>query len=76
MPDTDWAPCHSYCSHGGVCELNAGHDGLHDSRYCTWTDGEAVPKDQADAILAGKPGGIEVLDLIDIFEGLLGVDDA
>ena len=34
--------CISFCSHGGICELDAGHEGLHDSRFCTWTDDEAI----------------------------------
>jgi hypothetical protein len=45
---------HSYCEHGGVCELPDGHDGLHDSGYCQWSDDEALTKDAADAILIAK----------------------
>lgn len=43
--------CISYCSHGGCCMLDAGHEGLHDSTYCTWSDAEAVTEEEADAIL-------------------------
>lgn len=45
------ANCESYCSHGGVCELEAGHEGRHDSRYCQWSDDEALDKGTADAVL-------------------------
>ena len=47
-------PCDSHCEHGGVCVLDAGHDGLHDSEYCTWTDTEAIPKEDADNLLRQK----------------------
>jgi len=49
--------CESYCSHGGRCELAPGHAGLHDSSYCTWTDADALTREQADDVLATKPGG-------------------
>jgi hypothetical protein len=68
VSEQDWRPCRSYCEHGGVCELSAGHEGLHDSSYCQWSDAGALPKDQADAILASKPGGSEVLALVDALE--------
>lgn len=57
--------CDSYCSHGGRCTRDPGHDGDHDSDYCTWTDAEALTKDQADTLLAAKPGGREYLDYMD-----------
>jgi len=44
--------CPSYCSHGGRCVLRPGHDGDHDSQYCTWTDGQALTREQADTVLA------------------------
>jgi hypothetical protein len=44
-------PCDSYCEHGGVCELEKGHAGLHDSRYCQWDDEHALTKDAADEVL-------------------------
>ena len=51
--------CASYCKHGGVCELEAGHEGLHDSRYCRWADAEAVPQVKADDIFrAGDNSGM------------------
>ncbi len=53
--------CRSYCSHGGVCALPPGHEPPHDSKYCRWTDEEALTKAEADEILAGKPGGAEYL---------------
>jgi hypothetical protein len=57
--------CTSYCSHGGRCELDPGHDGLHDSNYCTWTDTEGLTKAAADAVLATKDGGQDYLDTMD-----------
>lgn len=42
--------CGSYCTHGGVCVLDGDHDGLHDSRYCKWSDSEAISKEQADEL--------------------------
>ncbi len=64
--------CKSYCEHGGVCELDAGHDGLHDSRYCQWDDDHAVPKQQADDELVTKTGdyGRTIIGLTDLFKGL------
>jgi hypothetical protein len=49
-------PCESYCSHGGICALSHGHDGRHDSVYCTWSDEEAISKEDAD-VLFRKAGG-------------------
>jgi len=47
--------CETYCSHGGACSLEVGHDGVHNaSGYCTFTDAEAVSKDEADQILCDK----------------------
>jgi hypothetical protein len=57
--------CQSYCSHGGRCVLDLGHDGLHDSRYCAWTDADALTKDQADRVLATTRGGQDYLDTMD-----------
>ena len=28
--------CTHECSHGGICELSANHEGPHDTGYCTW----------------------------------------
>lgn len=49
--------CETYCSHGGVCELERGHEGQHDSRYCQWTDDEALSRDEANEVLSRTPGG-------------------
>jgi hypothetical protein len=43
--------CRSYCEHGGVCILDEGHEGLHDSDYCQWDDEHALTKEAADALL-------------------------
>lgn len=53
--------CPAYCKHGGVCELDEGHRGLHDSRYCTWDDAETVSAAKADAILLAKAESPEEL---------------
>lgn len=62
--------CDTYCTHGGECSLEAGHDGLHDaSGYCQWADEDSVDKAEADARFI-KTGGtlaeiiIEVEDTI------------
>ncbi len=72
--------CESYCSHGGRCESDPGHDGLHDSGYCTWADAEALSRDQADAVLRTKSGGADFLDTMqpvaDMIEGYLGTEDS
>lgn len=59
--------CESFCSHGGVCALEPGHDGLHDSRYCTWTDDEAIDREAADELLLDHPNGAGVKVLWDVF---------
>lgn len=50
-------PCLTYCSHGGICELDDGHEGLHTTRYCWWTDADSVDHATADEILrqSGSP---------------------
>lgn len=53
--------CESYCSHGGVCKLEPGHDGLHDTGYCTWSDAEALSEVEANEVLREKPGGDDVI---------------
>lgn len=67
--------CGSYCSHGGRCESRSGHDGLHDSGYCTWTDAEALSREQADAVLGSTAAGQDFLDtmqpIADIIEATL-----
>jgi hypothetical protein len=57
--------CTTFCSHGGICELDAGHEGLHDSSYCTWTDDEAISRKEADALLVSK-GGADLLAFGDV----------
>jgi hypothetical protein len=57
--------CKSYCRHGGRCIIWDEPHTTHDSGACTWTDAEALTKEQADAVLAGKPGGQEYLDILD-----------
>jgi hypothetical protein len=54
MTETWEDSCSTYCSHGGVCTLSRGHDGLHDSRYCKWSDEEAISREEADEILSNK----------------------
>lgn len=53
--------CPANCSHGGECILPAGHEGLHDAKFCQWPDDKTVSKAEADAVLATKPGGLQVL---------------
>jgi hypothetical protein len=67
-------PCQSYCEHGGVCELDEGHDGLHDSSYCKWDDAHAIPKADADAKARAIPGGEAVVMLEDLTRAMLGQD--
>jgi len=57
------AECDAFCSHGGVCELKLGHTGKHDSGYCQWDDAGSISKQEADEIIARKPGGLEFLAL-------------
>ena len=68
--------CWSYCSHGGVCVLDADHEGLHDSEYCQWADAEALTKDAADALFLRKVGDVAeaVLLITDLMLGLAGED--
>lgn len=47
-------PCDTYCEHGGECVLEQGHEGLHDSRYCQWSDADALSKEEADAVFFAK----------------------
>ena len=66
--------CWSYCSHGGVCTLDEGHEGLHDSEYCTWADAQALTKEAADAVFLRKGGSTAeaILLTTDLFLGLAG----
>lgn len=67
--------CLSYCSHGGVCTLDDGHGGKHDSNYCQWTDEEALSYEAAQNVLAsrGEQGFLVAMDW-DLMIG--GPDDA
>lgn len=55
------ADCGSYCEHGGICVLNRGHTGLHDSRYCQWDDAHALTEDEADNVLLETTNGRDYL---------------
>lgn len=46
--------CLAYCSHGGVCNREDGHEGKHDSDYCQWTDEESISYDEAQSRLAAR----------------------
>jgi hypothetical protein len=41
-----------------------GHDGAHDSGYCTWADAEALTREAADKVLRRSPAGAEYLDIL------------
>ncbi len=67
--------CDSYCSHGGRCGRRPGHKGLHDANgKCTWTDAEALTREQADAVLARTAEGRDFLAtgqvIFDVLEGI------
>ena len=59
--------CNAYCSHGGICVLNAGHEGQHDTKYCQWGDEDSISKQEADSLLRTKPGGDLILLMSDLF---------
>lgn len=44
--------CESYCEHGGICTLDEGHEGMHNSGYCQWSKG--ISKEEADEILSKR----------------------
>ena len=60
--------CHSYCKHGGVCTLEPGHEGKHNSTYCDWTDEEALTRDQANDVLALDPAGAAIAMFSALFD--------
>lgn len=63
--------CQSYCEHGGVCGLDAGHDGLHSNGFCPpWSDAQSITREAADARLLQQPNGRATLDSIAILENL------
>jgi hypothetical protein len=54
--------CGQYCSHGGFCDLDAGHEGLHQAGvFCSWSSVDSLTKEEADEVLAEKEGGPEYL---------------
>lgn len=61
--------CGAYCTHGGVCILDEGHAGKHDTRYCQWDDADSLDKIEADRRLratmlaAGEPS--EIVDVLE-----------
>lgn len=65
--------CMTYCTHGGICELESGHDGLHDSSYCQWPDTQSATRRDADEILSAKPGGNAIVIMQALIDG--GGDD-
>lgn len=71
--------CQSYCTHGGRCTLDRGHDGLHDSSYCTWADADGLTKEAADAVLSQTERGRDYLETFDplasFFEAMLSDDE-
>jgi hypothetical protein len=60
--------CESYCDHGGMCVLPLGHEGMHDSKYCTWPDADAVTREVADERLRDQPMGSLVLMAQELYE--------
>lgn len=68
-------PCGSCCPHGGICPMDSGHDGPHDSGYCTWTDDEAISRVEADAILltSGNPIAAPLLAVTEALERQVGL---
>lgn len=66
--------CPTYCKHGGVCELDEGHEGLHSSGpgNCTWGDAETVSKEYSDSVFLAKA---EALGEGDVARVVLGMQD-
>jgi hypothetical protein len=54
--------CETYCSHGGVCGREAGHEGQHDTGYCKFGDAEAVSRSEANAAVESALRGLAGLD--------------
>lgn len=48
--------CETYCEHGGICDLEKGHEGLHDTGYCKFAEGTS--KEIADTLFIQKAGPI------------------
>jgi hypothetical protein len=75
-----WQMCQHYCSHGGRCTLERGHEGLHDSSgECRWPDAESITRAEADAIMAKTEFGASFLETLqpfaDMLEGLADLMD-
>lgn len=50
--------CNAYCTHGGVCNLDTGHEGLHSaSGYCEWEDRQSISEAEADQKINDKGYG-------------------
>lgn len=65
--------CISYCEHGGVCVLERGHTTKHNSDYCEWTDAEAIPRADADALVYQK--NPEIALLVTVAEDIINFID-
>ena len=63
--------CESNCSHGGCCDLDEGHAGDHYSKYCQWSDAEAISAVEADAMLIVAGFGL-IVDFQRALEALDG----
>lgn len=65
--------CGTYCSHGGVCDIDAPHPGQPHSAsgYCTWNDDESIDKEEADDLfrLRGAEIGLDVPIVERIIDG-------
>lgn len=59
--------CNEYCSHGGICILNAGHSGQHETGYCKWDTADSITKSEADAIMSQTPTGALIVQMSDLF---------
>lgn len=53
--------CETYCEYGGICNLEKGHEGLHDTGYCKFAKG--TPKEVADSLFIQKAGGARRMKL-------------
>lgn len=71
--------CDSYCTHGGRCTKEPGHAGDHDTDYCTWTDAEALTREQADEVMGRTQQGRDFLNtfqpLADLMEIMMDEED-
>ena len=54
MSDSETFPCGRRCSHGGCCTLDGGHDGDHDTGFCTYSDDEALSDFDGDELFASR----------------------